>query len=583
MMFVWWFLIRLGTLLVVITTLAVVAPRPALATVQNEPETETGTSRPVDPMLVFSLAGDDPSRREAGRAVLRLLTEPSPPPAPAAWLSEDPAASLRFLVGMAESQAEIEALAGALIRALRTGENGEARWVFESLTADARSATLGVLARSQEAAACQVLVAWLEAAPAAQRQPIAASLHAMTGRDDLAASPQAWRQWLGRHQHLPPLAWRGLLAEGLHRRAERLALRERDLVARLVESTRRFYTSLAPADRSGAMASLLADTEPAVRLLATDLLLRDLERGISPGPEATVALSNLLNDPLPSIRQASALLIDRIVPEGSAARLSVALRRETEPEVATVMLRAYRRAPDPAAIDALLRWLEHGEPTSAPAMRALLALLETGYTPSDDQRDRVLAAILPHDASTILPSAVHVLARLGGMEGQMIVRELLDTSRAEVRRAAADAVLVFPDAVEDLLAAAEQDSSLLQRAADAVARHRPWALYLRQIAKLEMAQPADAASDQALPITASLATFLPVGERLAAAQALARIPLAVRAILGQPQREQYPAGPQGDRAFARALSLLGLPTPAPERVEAPDTDHEPDDAATGPR
>lgn len=565
-----------GSLIVPMALMVVIAPAVAVAANQGDDPPDSSASLAngaVDPFLLMARAADENARLEAARAALRLLAEPTPPPIPHAWLEEEPAATLRLLDGATRSQAEAEALAGALIRALRSGENGENRWSYDAVSADARAATLRVLMRSQETAACQVLVSWLEQAPPAQRQAIASALHAMTGRDDLGAVPQAWRQWLSRHQHLPPMAWRGMLAEGLHKRAERLARRERDLLARLTESTRRHYTSLPQADRAAMMAQLLADAEPAVRLLATDLFSRDLERGIPPGSEATAALSLLLEDPQAPIRQAAAVLIDRIVPEGSASRLSVALRRESEPEVATVMLRAYRRAPDPAAIDALVRWLEHGVPTYQPAMRAILALLETGFDPSDEQRQRILATIEPHNAASILPSAVHVLVRLEGDAGPGLARALLQSPQIDVRRAAADALMPFPEAIDDLLRAAWGDPAILQRAADAIARHQPWAPNLRRVAEIEINQPISEPGGQLLPITATLAAFIPIGERLAAAQQLARTPLAVRAILGEPRREQFPQGPQGDRAFARALSLLGLPMPVPPpEPEATTTD-----------
>lgn len=551
------------------------APRVSSAHTQNEPD-PPGTMIQADPFRALAQAADEAARRVAARAALRSLAEAAAPTA-AAWLAEEPATTLRLLAGAAETQADAEALAGAVVRALRQGDNGEAQWAFEPLTPDARAAALGVLARSQEAVSCQVLVAWLEQTPSAQRGPIAAALSTMTGRDDLAASPQAWRQWLGRHQHLPPLAWRGLLAEGLRQRAERLAQRERDLVARLAEGTRRYYAALPQAERPAAMTLLLADAEPAVRLLATDLLLRDLERGLAPGPETAAALVGLLDDPQAPLRQAAAVLIDRIVPAGSAARLSVALRREVEPEVATVMLRAYRRAPDPAAVDALLRWLEHGEPTFLPAVRAILSLLETGYTPSDDQRDRVRAALEPRDPALVQPAEVLVRVRLAGQGGPQTARAWLASDRPEIRRAAAEALSAFAEGVDDVLTAAADDPAMLQRAADAVARHKPWAPYLRRIARLEMNLPPDPAAAQPLPITASLAAFVPIGERLAAAQELARSPLAVRAILGQPQREQFPPGPTGDRAYARARSLLGLPAPEPPATtQEPAGTQEPD-------
>ncbi|MFI4882362.1 MAG: hypothetical protein ACIAQU_07230, partial [Phycisphaerales bacterium JB064] len=513
-------------------------------------------------------ATDDASRRVAAREVLRQFGADTALAVPRQWLAEEPAASLRLVSGAAEAQTETEALAAALVRTLRTGENGESTWMLAGVTPDARAACLGIFSRSLEPVSCEALVAWLAASGNGQRQPVVQALVAMTGREDLGASHASWRQWLDRHKHLPPLAWRTLLAEGVQKRAERLAQRERELLNRLGDSTRRLYAALPPAERPAVLAAMLSDAEPTVRLTATDLLSRDLERGVSPTPEVSAALVSLLEDPQANIRQAAAVLVDRIVPEGSAAKLTVALRKETEPEVAAVMLRAYRRFPDAAAIDAVLRWLEHGEPTRAVAMRAVLSLLESGFTPSDDQAQRILATIdttmVPGQPSTMPPSAVPVLVRLGGADGVATVRSLLYADRAELRRAAADVLVLMPEAIDDLLVAAEADPALLQRAADAVAMHKPWAPLLRRIATLELRTPTDASAADILPVTAGLARLMSPQERLAAAQELTRRPFAVRAILGRPTREMFAEGAAGDKDYAKARSLLGLPEPTPD-------------------
>lgn len=519
-------------------------------------------------------ATDEAARNQAAREVIKRFAADTTLSVARPWLAEEPAETLRLLSARTEGQAEAEALASALVRTLRASvENGDARWSFEGISNDARSWCLLILSRSLHPASCEALVAWLEASTNGQRRAVTQSLVTMTGREDLGAAPDAWRQWLTRHKHLPELAWRTMLAEGVRSRAERLAQRERDLLARVTESSRRLYVALPAAERPAVLASMLADAEPALRLLATDLLLRDLERGVTPGPEVAAALTALLEDSHAQIRQAAAVLVDRIVPEGSAARLSVALRKETEPEVAAVMLRAFRRSPDAAAIDAVLRWLEHGEPTRTAAMRAVLALLDSGYTPAPNQTARILAVADPNRPTAMLPSGVAVLARLGGDEGLAEVRKMLFDDRPDIRRAAADALLPLPDSVDELLAAAEADPGLLQRAADAVARHGPWSQHLRRVATIELRTPTDAAAAEPLPITSALARFTPASERLAAAQELSRRPLAVRAILGTPTRAMFGQGPVGDREFAQARELLNMPDPPPE--PEPETEPEP--------
>ncbi len=552
----------------------------------NDPPEESSNSEVAapafDPVAMLASAGDEATRTHVAREILRRFTTDTGHAIAQPWLAEDPAAALRLLHDTAENQAQNEALATALIRGLRsTTAEGEARWSFEGVSSDARTTCLSILSRSLEPASCEALVAWLEASNNGQRRAVAQALVTMTGREELGADPEAWRQWLGRHKHLTELAWRTMLAESVRSRGQRLASRERDLVTRLTELSRRLYAALPAAERPAVLASMLADAEPSLRLLGTELLLRDLERGVTPGPEVAAALTNLLEDPQAQIRQAAAVLVDRIVPEGSAARLSVALRKETEPDVAAVMLRAFRRSPDAAAIDAVLRWLEHGEPTRTGAMRAILSLLESGFTPTPEQTSRILAAADPEQSTALIPSAVAVLARLGGDDGLIAVRSLLYTDRPDIRRAAADALLPEPAYVEDLLVASEADPALLQRAADAVARHKPWSQYLSRVATMELRTPTDASAPEPLPITSGLARMTPASERLAAAQELSRRPMAVKAILGTPTREMFIEGPAGDREYAHARGLLKLPDPKPEpeAIEPAETEEMPEPEA----
>ena len=538
------------------------------AEAQDPPADAPGSSTvpAFDPVATLAVAEGDEARRQAARGLLQRFARDPSLAVPELWLTEEPASSLRLLGEVAATQEDFEAVAAGIVRAMRVGggNDGAGTRTLDAISADARTVCLAMLSRSNDPAVAELLVTWLESASPRDRGSVAASLAAMTGRSDLGDAPDAWRQWLMRHRHLPPIAWRAMLARGLRERAESLDQRERDLLRTLVETTRRLYAALPAADRPAALTRMLQDAEPAIRLAATDILLRELERGVQPSSEVSTAVVELLDDPQASIRQAAAVLVDRIVPEGSAVRLSVALRREQDPDVAAVMLRAFRRSPDATAIDAVLRWLEHGEPTRVAAMRAVLSLLEADFEPNAPQRDRVLARIDPQQSASLTPAGVRVLARLGGRPGLEIVRSLLFAARPEIRRAAADALLPLGEFVDDLLHAAEADPQLLQRAADAIAMHKPWAASLRRVALLESRSPTNGRASEPLPIAASLARLLSMQERLAAAQTLAGHPTAIRAVLGTPMREAFADGPAGDRDFARARFLLGLPEPEPE-------------------
>ncbi|NRA58403.1 MAG: hypothetical protein HRU13_09860 [Phycisphaerales bacterium] len=513
----------------------------------------------IDPVAALASAADVPARRQVASAFVRSLIENSDATLPRDWLVEQPAQALRLMLETADSQQQIEGLAAALRRTLRDQSAGAAGALeVGGVSADARLASLDLLARSLEPASCELLVDWLAVAPPRERGSVSQALVRMTGRDDLGASEVDWREWLNSHRHLPPLAWRALLLDGVRDRAVALERRQRDLLLRLGESARRMHSALAVEQRSAYLVSLLTDAEPLLRSVGTDLVLRELERGVSPSPEVAAAVVGLLDDASPSLRQAAALLVDRIVPEGSSARLTMALRRETEPEVAAVMLRAFRRSPDSAAIDAVLRWREFGSPTAEDTLRAIVSLLDAGFEPTPAQRDRILATIDIEAPSMLSAAAVPVLDRLAGDEGRSAVVDLLRSDRGNLRRAAARVLEPYPWAVETLVGASESDTALLQRAADAIARHGPSAARLGRIALLESRVP-PAPGAESLPITRTLARFTALGDRLAAAQELSGQSELVRAILGDPERDDFEPGPVGDAAYARSRALRGLP------------------------
>ncbi|MEQ8845727.1 MAG: hypothetical protein RIB58_12820 [Phycisphaerales bacterium] len=524
---------------------------------------EAGAADPYDPIAALAAAGDEAARRQVARDFLRRISADASLALPRPWLESG--SVLALMLESAEGRDEVESLVLAVLRALRPPNgDGQPTWDLRGLNAESRVRIVEVVSRSHTPAAVEALVEWMDQAEPSARGVIAQGLVTMTGREDLGQSASNWRAWLGRNRHLTPLAWRTMLVEGQRQRAERLAQRERELVARLTDATRRLYAASPAEQRPAVLASLLGDAEPALRTMGIEFVLRELERGVTPDPQVGAAVVSLLEDVRPSIRQSAAVLVDRIVPDGSAARLTVALRRETEPEVAAVMLRAFRRAPDASAIDAVLGWMEFGPPTSADALRAVAALLAGGFEPIDAQRGRILAHLDALDASTMPIAAVGVVLRLDEDRGAARVRAWLKAERVDLRRAAADALAAHPWAVEDLLEAARTDSVVLRHAADAVARHGPTAAGLGRIAQAELAQVGPDNPADALPETATLASFTPWAERIAAAHELRSEPLAVRAIVGDVERDAFDDGPAGERLYAAARRLLGLPTqPAP--------------------
>ncbi|MEO1008240.1 MAG: hypothetical protein AAFX79_06715 [Planctomycetota bacterium] len=533
-------------------------------------EAIAGPSAAANPAVALSDAATPEEGLAAARAVLQRLDDPAVAAFVPRWLAEDPAAAMGYLAAAASDRREVDRLGSAIIGALRIDaeranpDDGDdagagAAWVFDRATAAAAREARRVLARSGGVAAAEALVAWLEASDPADRRQVAASLVALSGREDVPPEPGAWRSWFERHRYLPPGEWASMLAADTRARAIRLADRERALGGRLGETHRRLHAAL-PADaRPGHIGQLLADDIAALRRLGLELVSRGLERGAMPGEDIRGGIVALLGDADADIRISAALLVDRIAPAGAGERVVEALRSETSPRAAAALLRAFGRAPNPAAADAVLHWLERDAPTRAAAADALLSLAESGHEIDARAIERLRAVYAGVDPAAWTPAEMRLLARSGGTEAEEALHGLVENGSAERRRAAAAALAPKAASAGRLLSAAERYDDLLPIAADALARHGTDLGTLVRLARAEALVP-DSDRSAARPGTRLVALASADVRRLAAARLLADDPLAVVALLGPVGEAPLPVGHRAPlaRAFDRLQDAAGV-------------------------
>lgn len=359
-------------------------------------------------------------------------------------------------------------LAGDLIAAALTSEPQGLAPLFDSLwlgaqkVADERTppyfAALAAYRTPDNAARL------LDAAAASRLPVVARSAYAaladLSGRDDLGESRSDWTAWIDRAKAMPPDDWQRELARGLSARVARDRQRTQALSDRLSDTLRKLHLATPPEDRSKLLASLLADPEPSVRDLGFELVARELSATSTLGPEVGAAAIALLADDSALVRERAALLVAQLDPPGGQAAVLACLERETSAQTAAALLSASTRWLTPATIDLALRWLETGTSAAGAAAETLTSAERIGAL-TDAQRLLALARLRQIEGAAFPPAACKLLAAIGADADRQRLALLLRSDRAAQRLAAAEALVIYPEFLDDLLNAVAGDGQLL--------------------------------------------------------------------------------------------------------------------------
>lgn len=307
----------------------------------------------------------------------------------------------------------------------------------------------------------------LDAAGASRLPIVARSAYAaladLSGRDELGESRTDWTAWIDRAKAMSPDEWQRELARGLSARVARDRQRTHALSDRLSDTLRKLHLATLPEERSKFLASLLADPEPSVRDLGFELVSRELSATSTLGPEVGSAAIALLRDDSAVVRERAALLVAQLDPPGGQAAILASLEQETSAQTATALLSASSRWLTPATIDLALRWLETGTFAAGAAAETLTSADRIGAL-TESQRQRALARLRQIEGAAFPPAACKLLASIGDDSDRRRLAQLLRSDRAAQRLAAAEALVVYPEFLDDLLSAVALDGQLLPMA-----------------------------------------------------------------------------------------------------------------------
>lgn len=340
--------------------------------------------------------------------------------------------------------------------------------------------------RTKEAITPVVALLSIEGLPDRLQAEVLTTLREQTGIEDLGGDPSAWGRWWEEARWLPPREWEAMLAVAHAERARRLQ-RETDLqAARILDLHRRMY-GLTPQDqRSALLATMMNDTEPGVRALAFELAERALLNSQRLDEQVRLAAVARLADQTPSIRASAASLLFRLG-AGAEATEAVrrAIRREADPTAAAALLEFLRRRPNETDLMICLDWLGDQEPAASAAARTLMSSAVSGGLTRPMIRNLAIDSLRVMDPAALSPGKVELWGVLGGVEDRERLTQLLDSGYAPAtRRAAASAIVRWPDSVEVLRAACERDAAFFPMLADAITLHEPTAEGYRTLAQV---------------------------------------------------------------------------------------------------
>jgi hypothetical protein len=314
-----------------------------------------------------------------------------------------------------------------------------------------RLGAIRALAEYRQPQAMETLVALTQPGQArAVSNAAAAALAHLTGITRFGDDAQAWAQWWTEHQHLSPERWLGRLTRNLGARAQQLEQEKADLLTRLTETYNRLYTATDAAQRPALLAEMLSDPNDSLRLLALQLIERNL-LSAQPISDATrQAMREELTDPNPQVRAKVATLLRDLGDQPAAKIAAERLLAEPVADVQTAYLSLLARQPLAQAVDAALLLLARPA-LRAPAAEYLVVAADAAMLTPAQRSSALELARQAIDKGEEQPAIVQLIARQGQPTDGPLLVKLLDRNPAAIRRAAAEAFLTGVHDIDPLL------------------------------------------------------------------------------------------------------------------------------------
>lgn len=271
------------------------------------------------------------------------------------------------------------------------------------------------------------------------------------------------------------------------------------LVTKLVNAMRRLNLATPAAERSKLIAELLKDELSELRLLGIELAARELAAANTLGAEVAQKAVLLLKDPSSELRSAAAGLLTQLSRVDAKDPLYEAISVETDASAAAAMMKLACRWPEERLVPTTLAWLGKPSPgvEGASSWRAARdaavdlswSLHRAGELNPEGSRQAALTSARGIPTAELGPSGCQLLSWLGDASDRAKLGELLLSSDAGQRLAAAESLVAYEEYLDPILRAAALDSQLLEVAIRGVILHRQTLAGFEGIAAITTSKP----------------------------------------------------------------------------------------------
>lgn len=264
--------------------------------------------------------------------------------------------------------------------------------------------------------------------------------------DDPARASAWWKEMIDK----PQSEWNEIQIDRLVRQADASAKRIREMETRLTAVLRDAYLRAAEADRAGILATYLADSAEAVRLLGLEIVQAQLGEGRTLGGDVTVRCRGLVTAAEPSVRASAIRAVASFREKGDAERFRHLLGTEQSNAVRVALVYALGYAGGSDAVAVLVPLAAGSDPAVADeAVHSIGRLGERGVL-DNGTRETAVQALLARSA-VVSASAnsrerlFRAMARIGDRRFAPILLEAINgRNPATVRVAAIRGLAALP-------------------------------------------------------------------------------------------------------------------------------------------
>lgn len=310
----------------------------------------------------------------------------------------------------------------------------------DSGAAPARIAAIGAIAQLADGhQAARILISLLNGGGMGNDTALFQALARVSGEDQ-GTDGQKWSEWWARVKDMTQAQWLGHQLKLARQREKVQTERIRIFEERLVSAYEQSYTQADNGAKQEKLKSYLSDAEEVIRLLAIDIIRREIGEGGRPSEEVAADLRARLSDPSARVRHGVLSVLAHLRDSSDVTAVIALLENELDVKVRREAIITLGELSNPQANPVLLAELQRNPANPACKLESARSLGRLNTKGSADDRDlaAVIAALKSEYDNSTQNSAfraelVLAMALIGDASFATTLVAHLQDSRANVR------------------------------------------------------------------------------------------------------------------------------------------------------